>query len=89
MDSCHVVNAIIKNNCFNNENGFRMTTPLVVSFDLLRTKQIRELYLTKIYKLLNFLPEQSVIFQRLAFILWPWIDKMLGKRGNRRKTIKK
>ena len=65
-----------------------MTTPLVVSFDLLRTKQIRELYLTKIYKLLNFLPEQSVIFQRLAFILWPWIDQMLGKRGNKRKTIK-
>ena len=65
-----------------------MTTPLVVSFDLLRTKQIRELYLTKIYKLLNFLPEQSVIFQRLAFILWPWIYKMLGKRGNKRKTIK-
>ena len=65
-----------------------MTTPLAVSFDLLRTKQIRELYLTKIYKLLNFLPEQSVIFQRLAFILWPWIDKMLDKRGNKRKTIK-
>ena len=66
-----------------------MTTPLVVSFELLRTKQIIELYLTKIYKLLNFVPEQSVNFQRLAFILWPWIDKMLGKCGNRRKTIKK
>lgn len=39
-------------------------------------------------KLLNFLPEQTVIFQRLVFILWPWIDKMLGKRGNKRKTIK-
>ena len=68
--------------------GFRMTTPLVVFFELLRTKQIIELYLTKIYKLLNFVPEQSVNFQRLAFILWPWIDKMLGKRGNKRKTIK-
>lgn len=42
---------LLKTTALTTKMGFRMTTPLVVSFDLLRTKQIRELYLTKIYKL--------------------------------------